>query len=254
MGSIPDRFIREAKIDFDGEIFASMGVSLHTHGNELSPLTIGELSLLETMDNRLLKNDPAANMFDFAIIFYLNKYKEKAVADVAEYVRGYKAGLERKVKRFMMWKRLTGSKLSLYSMSKIEEWLQLAFTGFDMIPKSGGNKGGGSYLFGADTLAGLAWVSCQRLNTSFDRIWWKTPLTLLGHISAINAAENGVKGVGRSKDLEHMKAIFKKCRKWDSENRMYPWQWMQPEMYQLGPTQQSKELKLSHAKRLKEVS
>ena len=78
-------------------------------------------------------------------------------------------------------------------------------------------------------------------------------MSLIGHIVAVSAVSNGAKGVGRRKDVNHLKSLFKKCKQWDEEKKMYPWQWMEPIAYSLESYQDSKEIKLAYKNRLKEV-
>lgn len=246
MADIPDRFIREKTINHENEILSCLGKGLTSFNKEIKPFSIGVLSLLEILDNKLLKGDKQANWFDFGVIFYINDKRQNAVSDVAEYSRGYKEGLERKVEQY-----IKSEKLSLLQMNAIEEVVNLSFSGFDMLPKDSGNS---KYLFGSETIANIAYICCSKLNKTYDEVVWDTPLTLIGHIVAVNAQANGLKGVGRRKDEEHIKAIFKKCKEWDEKNMIYPWQYLEPQFYPLLSYQNSKEQKRTHARRLKEVT
>ena len=244
MPSIPDRFIREKVIDYESEILSCYGVGIETHGIYLPPLTLGITSMLELLDNKLLKSEDAT-VFDYGIIFYLIKKKQKALKYVAKYVRGHKTPLEWRVRLFMLL-----NKISLLSMPRIKEMIETAFTGFDMLPRGGS---GGLFIYGADTIAGLAFTCCEKLNKTHEDIMWNTPLTLIGHMSAVNAASNGAKGIGRRKCELHLKALFAKCKEWDEQNKLYPWQWLEPDIYHLESYQTSKEIKRDYDKRLKEL-
>jgi len=244
MASIPDRFIRDKEIDFENEILSSFGVGIHTQGIYLPPLTLGIMSMLELLDNKVLKGEDAT-IFDYAVIFYLIKKKDKALKHVANYVRGYKRPLELRVRLFMAL-----NKVSILSMPRIREHIETAFTGFDMLPRGGPSNG---YIYGADSLAGVAFTCCDKLNKTYFDILWHTPLTLIGHITANNAIANGVKGVARRKCDEHLKFLFSKCKEWDEQNKLYPWQWLEPDIYGLEPYQTSREIKRDYELRLKEV-
>jgi hypothetical protein len=246
MASIPDRFIREKDIDYGGELLATLGCGLVANNKRLKPFSLGVMSLLELMDNKCLKGTSDATCFDFGAIFYINDMRQEAIEDVADYSRGLTDPLERKVASY-----IKKNKLSIIQLKQIEKTIESAFTGFDMLPKDGG--GGGLWLFGADTLAGLAFSCCSKLGVDYNTVWWDTPLALIGHIVAVSAVSNGAKGVGRRKDINHLKSLFKKCKQWDEEKKMYPWQWMEPIAYSLESYQDSKEIKLAYKNRLKEV-
>jgi hypothetical protein len=245
MATIPDRFIREKSIDFEGEILSCYGQGINTHGIYLPPITLGVVSMLELLDNKLLKGE-GATWFDFGVIFYLLKKKEKAVKLVAEYARGYKRPLERAVKRFIFF-----NSISLLSMPRIAEHLETAFTGFDMLPRGGGSS---LFIYGAETISNTAYICCEKLNKSYEEIVWHTPLTIIGHIMATNAIYNGIKGVGRRKDEDHLKYLFKRCKEWDEQEKLYPWQWLEPDIYHLEEYQDSRQIKADYNRRLKEVT
>lgn len=244
MANIPERFIREKKINFEDEILSCYGMGIKTHGFDFPPLTLGVMSMLELLDNKLFKGEDAT-VFDFFVIFYIAKKKKKSVKLVAQYVRGYKKPLERAVKLFAVINRL-----SILSMPRIKELIESAFYGFDMLPKGGGSS---AFIYGAETISNLSYVCCEKLNKTYEEILWDTPLTLIGHIVASNAIINGAKGVGRRKDEDHIKKIFAKCKEWDEQEKLYPWQWLEPNIYRLEPYQNSVRIKKAHAKRLKEV-
>jgi len=245
MASIPDRFIRDKRVDFEGEILSCYGVGIETHGINLPPLTLGVMSMLELLDNKLFKGEEAT-WFDYGVVFYLLQNKEKALKKVASYVKGYKRPLERAVRFFIFRKRI-----SILSMPRIKELIDSAFTGFDMLPRSGG--GSGLFLYGAETIAGTIFTVCEKLNKSYEDVLWNTPLTLIGHIGAVNAIQSGVNGVGRRKDEEHLKFLFKCCKEWDKQEKLYPWQWLEPNIYKLEAYQNSRNIKIDYDKRLKEV-
>lgn len=244
MAKVPERFIREKAIDLEGEAIASLGCGVLAGKNRIKPLSIGVLSLLELLDNKLIKGEEAT-WFDYGVIYYLNDLRQEAVEDVADYTRGFREGLERKVERYIKKK-----KIRIQYMSKIKDTIDQAFTGFDMLPQTG--SGGGAFLFGADALAGMAVSACKNLGQTYKEIFWDVPLSLIGHVVAINAVQNGAKGIGRRKDTQHLLSIFKKCKQWDSEKKMYPWQWLEPNVYKLEFYQDSKEIKQDFEKRLKE--
>jgi hypothetical protein len=243
MATIPDRFIREKEIDFESEILSCYGVGIETHGIYLPPLTLGVMSMLELLDNKVLKGEEST-IFDYAVIFYLIKKKQKALPLVAKYVRGFKRPLELRVRLFMIF-----NKISILSMPRIKELIDTAFTGFDMLPRGGSAS---SFVYGADTIAGITFTCCDKLNKSSDEVVWNTPLTLIGHITAVNAQSNGIKGVARRKDDDHLKYLFTKCKEWDEQKKLYPWQWLEPDVYHLEPYQTSREIKIDYDKRLKE--
>jgi hypothetical protein len=246
MASVPDRFIREKEIDYNGEILSSLGCGLVAGEKRLKPFTIGVLSLLEVLDNRLLKGDKDADWFDYGVIYYVNDKRKGCIEEVADYSRGLTTPLRESVE-----KHIKREKLSLLWMDKVSETLEHAFYGFEMLPKSGGT---GKYLFGSDTIANVCFVACEKLGVTYEEAIWEVPLTLIGHTVAVNAQYNGLKGVGRRKDEDQLKYIFKKCKEWDKENKLYPWQWLEPQFYPLEPYQDSKEIKRDYKERLNEVT
>lgn len=245
MATVPDRFIREKKINFEDEILSCYGVGMTTQGRYLPPLTLGVMSMLELLDNNLFKGEDAT-AFDYGVIFYLLSKRSKAVNLVAQYSRGYKKPLERAVKWYIF-----RNKISLLSLPRIQDHIETAFTGFDMLPRGG--SGGSLFVYGSETIANTAFICCEKLNKSYEDVLWNTPLTLIGHVMATHAQYQGVKGVGRRKDEDHLKFIFARCKEFDEQEKLYPWQWLEPEFYALEPHQTSKKLKRDYDKRLKEV-
>jgi len=245
MATVPDRFIREKKVDYSGEVLSALGCGLMTNEKRLKPLSLGVMSLLEVLDNKCLKGDSNSTWFDFGCIFYINDKRQAAIEDVADYSRGLTTPLEDKVADY-----IKKEKISILSMPTIEKAIEQAFTGFDMLPKTGDS---GVFLFGADSVANIAYTCCSKLNASKEEVIWETPLTLIGHTVAVDATANGVKGIGRRKDVDHLKSIFKKCKEWDEQNKLYPWQWLEPQYYSLEPYQTSREIKRDYDKRLKDI-
>ncbi len=246
MATVPDRFIREKEVDYSSELLSALGCGLVTNEKRLKPLSLGVMSLLEILDNKCLKGDKNATWFDFGSIFYINDKRQEAVEAVADYSRGLTSPLEKAVASYIKKENIT-----ILSMPVIDKEIAQAFTGFDMLPKTGDSSG--AFLFGADSVASIVYTCCSKLNATKEEVIWETPLTLIGHIVAVNAISNGVKGIGRRKDVEHLKSIFAKCKKWDEEEKLYPWQWLEPQFYPLEAYQNSKAIKRDYDKRLKEV-
>ncbi len=195
MATVPDRFIRDKEVDYSGEILSALGCGLMTKEKRLKPISLGVMSLLEILDNKCMKGDKDATWFDFGCIFYINDMRQKAVEDVADYSRGLKTPLEDKVGQY-----IKKEKISILSMPIVEKAIEQAFTGFDMLPKTGGES---AFLFGADSIANIAYTCCSKLNATTEDVIWDTPLTLIGHVIAVEAISYGVKGIGRRKGVDH---------------------------------------------------
>ena len=225
---IPVHIIRKEHVDLESEVLSSLGASVMV-GKHLQskPLTFGVMAMLEVMDNAFLKLlftkdetiEPKSE--DLHAIFYLNHERKNALEDVRAWFRGDKQPLEKKINDFAKeYKIVDGYTKYIIDM------VMRAHLGFRMIPNQGGESS--AMIYGTESQAYISYVCSEKLNISNDDVIWNTPLTLIGHIIAIKAAENGVKNVERPHDVEQLNEFKEICRQCDEDKELYPWQREEP--------------------------
>jgi hypothetical protein len=220
---IPAHLIKKEKVDLENEALSALGASVAVGSTLISqPLCLGVMSMLEIMDNALIKMlftgdvelDPQSH--DLHTVFYLNHHRKDALEDVREWFRGKpysenNSSLDKKISAFAKQFKLKDTDLTY-----VQEMLHRSSLGFKMIP----GKGGSEMIYGAETIAGMSYQCSQKLNISADAVIWETPLTLIGHIVALSAIENGTKNVERPHDLEHLNWFKETCAQCDADESM----------------------------------
>jgi len=237
MAEVPAHYIKNKEIDFDGEIFSSMGLPVKFAGLSLLPPPIGVFSLLEIIESVFIQDFDKSEGMDCYRAFYIAYYRKKAACEVREWLDegGLKDAKSKQKKPLLKWdkkvvKFAKKHELDLWEFARLKNFLlAVTFNGYEMIPSSGGS--GGSYFFGADTLAAIFRLAGPAANFDYDKIIWDLPLCLVGHLAAIEAKANGTKGVGRPKDLNDMKVQFKLANEREEKGELHPWQKAEPGVY-----------------------
>jgi len=264
MAEVPARFIKNKKIDFDSEIFSCLNLPFTVAGYdgglfyrifknckplplEIQPPSIGVFSLLEVIDSLFIKDFSNSDAMDFCRALYISYYRKDAALEVKEWVQsGGKSRFKADdVKTWLFWdfkiakfaEKIHAERLTLKDLIAFRNFLTVdTFSGYEMIP----NMGGGAwmpYLFGAETIAGVAMVS-EKLNIRYDDVIWDVPLCLIGHIAACETRRNGVKGVTRPKDEDDIRLQLKLANEREAKGELHPWQISRPDIYPLTAKQE----------------
>jgi hypothetical protein len=226
---VPTHLVRKEKIDLENEVLSSLGASVSIGVKDLlaKPLSFGVMAMLEVMDNSLLKLiftgdetlDPQLD--DLYAVFYINHHRRDCLEDVRQWFRGDKAELDKKIVEFGK-----SMKIMDHHANYVMDMLSRAHLGFKMIPSNGG--GSTDMLYGTEAQANICYSCSANLGIDHMRVVWDTPLTLIGHMVAIKAAENGVKGVERPDDVTHLEEFKQICIECDEKHELYPWQKERP--------------------------
>lgn len=231
MASIPAKYIKQKSIDFDGEIFACMGLPFAIAGIEIPPPAIGVFSLLESIDSRVVNDIKNASAMDFCRALYIAHFGKESAADVREWIK--QGGKQPHGKLLPFDVKICGF-ADKYKLGEIELpelyafrsfLLENSFNGYEMIPDSGG----GSFmpcLFGAQTIASIA-LTCGI--SDMNKVLWEIPLCLVGHMAAVTAKRNGVKGVEIPKDEADIKLQQKLADERELKGKLHPWQIAEPD-------------------------
>ena len=221
---VPAHLIKKEFIDFENEALSMLGASVAVGRKLLSkPISLGVMSLVEIMDNSLIKlmftvdKNAEPERSDLDAFFYINHHRKNALEDVRAWYRGDKEPLNKKIKEF-------GKEFAIKDndVVYVVEMIKRANLGFKMIPNS--NSQSTPMVYGAEALAGVSYSCCAKLGITYDELIWDTPITFVGHIIALNAIENGTKNVERPHDVEHLKELKKICAECDENEELYPWQ------------------------------
>jgi hypothetical protein len=225
---IPVHLVRKEKIDLESETLSTLGASVSVGFKLLAkPLSFGVMSLLEIMDNKLLKMlftgdesiEPETE--DLWTVYYVNHHRSDCLEDVRRWFRGDKDPLEKKIAKFGKKRKILD-----HHFNYVIEMLERAHLGFKMIPQ--GKGGGGDMLYGAEAQANICYCCCNHLGIDHKKAVWETPLSLIGHTVALKASENGVKGVERPDDVKHLEEFKRICMECDERHELYPWQKERP--------------------------
>lgn len=239
MASVPAKYIKQKSIDFDGEIFACMGLPFVIAGIEIHPPSVGVFSLLEVIDSRIVNDVKNASAMDFCRALYIASKGKDSALEVREWVKqgGKKPhdnllSFDVKVCEFADSHNLGNIDLAeLYTFRSF--LLENSFNGYEMIP----DTGFGSfmpYLFGAQTIASIA-LTCGC--PDIDKVLWEIPLCLVGHMAAVTAKRNGVKGVEIPKDEADTNLQIKLAEERELKGEFHPWQIAEPDNALYGLTE-----------------
>lgn len=238
MASVPAKYIKQKEIDFDGEIFDCLGLTFCIAGIEVKPVAIGVLALLEIIDSKIVNDVANASAMDFCRALYIASKGRESAEEVRAWV---KAGGKEPHEQLLPWdiaicKFADEHKLGKVDLVELYNFrnflLQNSFNGYEMIPSTDG----GSYmpyLFGAETIASIT-LTCGI--TDMQKVLWEIPVCLVGHMAAVTAKRNGVKGVSRPKDEADRALQLKQADEREAKGELHPWQILEPDNPHYGLT------------------
>lgn len=265
MAEVPARFIKNKEIDYEQEIFSCLNLPFLIAGYkagffhrlfrdcrpvplEIQPPSIGVFSLLECIDSMFIKDFSKSTAFDFCRALYIAYYRREAALEVKQWIHagGKKQFKAEDSSTWLFWDRkialfadkIQAGKLGVDDIIAFRRFLTVdTFAGYEMIPNNSASPFM-PYLFGAETIAGIATMG-EKLNCTYDQVIWDVPLCLIGHIAAVEAKRNGVSGVSRPKDEEDIRLQLKLAREREEKGELHPWQLEYPEIYPLTSKQKA---------------
>jgi len=232
---VPACFIKDKAVDYDLELFAAMGASLPVGGFLVRAPSLGVFSLLETYESKFIADPTNCNVMEFYRMLYINEHRAECVQMVMDWAYPDK-GISFDAENLDTWTAFDFAvhdwskgifiedKLDdlLKPFTKVCEWFNIAFEGFDMIPSSGNSQS--AMWFGADALGSLS----QVMECTLNELLWEIPMCYVGHRMAASARFNGNENVGRKKDTEHLKQQMEEARERVRNGVLHPWQIKDP--------------------------
>jgi hypothetical protein len=249
--TVPAQWIRDAAVDRPGEFFAAVGLPVVIAGVPIPPATFGVWALLELLDCDVFHPRKEATPWGCVVAFYVAAHGRQAAPLVQQAVA---AGVHESPP--LLTNMQTDDKLTIASIhfansanfaarhvEPLCEWLNLAFTGFAMLP---GKGGGSEWLFGVEKLGGIIAALGAELNAMPEEIAWEIPMTVIGHAAAQKAKQNGTQGVARPKDVKHFAELLAEAKERAAKGLLHPWQEQYPEIFRtLGHETEAERYRLS---------
>lgn len=258
--SVPPEYIKDKQVDKDMEVYACLDGSVLVDGFRMRMPSLGVFSILESIDCKAIGDPENARLEDFARVLYVNHFRSDALLEFqqwisemgGEYVRDALPEdtkkwhkLDHKVIDWAEHETFIGIRgketIEEYTerisecFVELSKWFELAFTGFEMIPPG---QGGGTHVFGAESMGAIIAGVGEKLNVGYAEILWDIPLTIIGHIIAQTAKANGAEGISRPKDKEDIVRQIKNAKEIVHSGQLLPWQIDQPEYHGLSPWQE----------------
>lgn len=241
---VPPHFIKDAPVDWAGEIFAASGLPLVLSPEvSVPPPSYGVWALLELLDCDFVHPVKTRTDWGACIALGVACLGREAIPLVRDALA---AGVPDNPPDLadlpVEVDDLTARCITICAHAEINpataaaklgdlyHHLNLAFSGYAMIPKAGGG-GGGKYLFGLDAFAGVVATVGPMLQTTPDALMWDTPLCLIGHLVAAENRRQGAKGIKRPKDPEDVKLQLALAKDRAKRGVLHPWQEQEPHIY-----------------------
>jgi hypothetical protein len=238
MQGVPGHYIKQAPVDWQLEFVASAGGSLRIGRAQIPAVSFGVWAMLELIDCDFVHPQKEPTAGGAIVAAYLCAAGKDAMPLVQ---RNLSAGLEGVPLNLdepnpgdalgiaaMIW--ATDNALEPDDLIKLQEWLNVSFSGFGMIPSG---DGGGEYIFGVDSFGAMVASVGADLGIDHERLMWQTPLCLIGHAVAQKSKQNGAKGIARAKDPAHIKQQFEEAQRRHDAGELYEWQEKEPLRYGL---------------------
>jgi hypothetical protein len=241
MAEVPANYIRNAAIDWAGELAACFGLDTTIAGVRVPPVTIGRLALLEHIDCLAISHPDEADPLDCLRCLFILANGESAAHDVLSEAnwQGKRAPFDRPDLftafdiKVLDW-AIEKTDGTLVKAPDFSAMVAVAFAGWKMIPAGKGLAG--EYLFGPESLAAMVMI-CEPLGLSLHQIMWEVPLCFVGHLAARTADSNGTKGVARPKDHSDIVRQLELAKQRDGAGELHPWQIDRPDIYKPTPEQ-----------------
>lgn len=229
---VPRHYVPLAQVDYDGEVRALMGCGLFIDDFEIKPPTLGTFSLFELVENDFFVNPTKCNVLEMFIAVYIvnhgtkckhlcNKRQKYHLLELAMAHIGDNADA------------LIKNAANIFNFIAVQP-----FTGFDLMPRSGG-KNSKAFIFDAEYIATVLSYVCMTSNNTPDYVLWQMPMTMAGHIYAARSKYEGIKNIGRKDDAQVLDQIMRESMDRELRGELHPWQVNDPlnPLYQLSKEQ-----------------
>ena len=240
---IPRWFIQEEFCDYQAELLACMNCSLAVSGLEIKPFTAGILSLLELINGQVWHDINNCSDISWGRCLYIVNNRKKALPAVLQFIQNNRQdGDEKDIDLDLQLDYHAGELLQTHlnafkhSMAAIRSaflnQLSVALSGFRMIPSGGGrpSPGNGEFIFGSTYITPQIMTACELLNVSYEEALWDIPISLIGHVSAVNFVRNDIKdrGIARPLDQNDLDVKMKEAEIRVLNGELHPWQITRP--------------------------
>ncbi len=232
---IPAWYLKPKDIDYESEILQCLGNNLIIGRLSIPSPAIGFFALLDVVDSKFFHDPLDCSLLDTGIALTLAMDGKAAMTIADRYRRGDKIPLEKRARHYL---RLAGNALT----EKVENYasfkrhlLETPWSGYEMLPRAASGKNS-AYLFDGPALASVVRAVGSGCS-SIDDIMWRVPLCLVGHLAALNAQCEGVKGIGRPKDRTDIAIQRAAALEREKKGELHPWQRDYPEEYEPSITQ-----------------
>jgi len=237
---IPVSLVPRAFVDFDMEQRQLLRYDyVLADGLRVAPLTAGRLMTLELVASDFFLHPGSCAQLDIAAALVLltcrrrliEEFTRKSLPDAA----GLNAFPELLKAAASFWQAHADAILADYPA--LVRWcLEVPFYGYDMIPKTGGASPKECWFDGEFAGSVLAQAS-KILATPYEMTLWDTPLCVIWHAVAQNAAAFGVKHVERPPDQAVLKEMMAEAAAREKRGELHPWQFDDPVGYGLTDAQ-----------------
>jgi len=231
MAVVPAQYIKDAFVDFDGEIFAAAGVPIVIGSAMVPPPSLGVWSLLEVADCDFVHPLKSRTAWGAALAFYIMAKGKLCAYDLSCWLADGRrdAGLELPHHVFeekVIW-HAEKNGLRVEHHAQLERALSLSFSGYAMLPQEG-NSTDSEYVYDLPTLCAVVAAIGADMGVTWDDMLWSTPTCVIGHVAAQKARQNGKDGVSRPKDDDDRREQFRLCNERDAAGELHPWQIKHP--------------------------
>lgn len=250
---IPVHLVPRAYVDYDMEQQQILRHSFVLRdGFRVPPLTAGRLMALELISSEFFLRPGSCTQFDIGAALVLMTCRQHLVEDftrksqsASEAADNPSAGSAcRGLSATYPKLAQTASALFeahadaiLADYPALVRWCaEVPFYGYDMLPKQGSGASKPCWFDGEFAGSVLAPAS-KILSTPFEMILWDTPLCIVWHAIAQQAAAFGTKGVERPPDKAVLKKMAAEAQAREERGELHHWQFEDPIGYGLTAVQ-----------------
>ena len=237
---VPAAYIKDAPVDWDGEILASAGVCLRVGKTNIPPPSIGTWSMLEAADCDFYHPARERTAWGSCLAYYIMANRRAAADPLAGWLaRGRRDISDDDVRGVDPFEAIVSrdcvrAGLSVQHHVGMARLLDGCFAGYAMIPTMGDSTAG-LYVYGLDTLACVVAGVGHVMGIPWDVLIWDTPMVVVGHVAAQVARNGGKKGVSRPKDQADITRQLALCKEREDAGLLHPWEEDHPLMYGARP-------------------
>lgn len=231
--AVPAWYIKDKPVNYPLEILAAAGsaLELEHEGETLSicPATLGFFILLEWTGSPFFRSPATADAVDIAAAVIFANGGRKLFPPNKEKIATSARRLAAK----------SGGAI-VHHRNTIFEWLlSTPYTGYEMLRNKGRERRPEPFLFSGPAIAAVVDAGAKYANLSPDESVWTLPLTLAGHLVAVN--DCGTMAPARPKDEADAKKKTEEAIRREIAGELHPWQEKYPDLYPLSFRQAKKQ-------------